>query len=200
MQTGRPTEWQRGTKAVWILIWFLQSGCIYAMQQAPHVSDMTGPQAKERTDGVELCPGLCLASMFPKKHMPEHIIQRGMPKGGRRQKDGGFLCSTFQTPGCGFLCPSPVLLYGSSMGSKRDGLDQSDPTREGEEERPGREAAPKIVDHCPSASSPRVDFVSEVGLDLSMGSVLHCSSKEHNTSQPLSDSLSLWAVWLSVCV
>lgn len=153
------------------------------MQQAPHVSDMTGPQAKERTDGVELCPGLCLASMFPKKHMPEHIIQRGMPKGGRRRrrKTGDSCAQHFKH----LAAASSLLLYGSSMGSMRDGFDQSDPAREGQEKRPGGEAAPKIVDHCPSASNRRVDFVSEVGLDLSMGSVLHCSSKEHNTSQPL---------------
>lgn len=163
------------------------------MQQAPLVCDMTGPQAKERADGVELCPGLCLASMFPKKHMPEHIIQRGMPKGGRR-KTGGFLCSTLQTPRCGFICPSPLLFYGS---------DQSDPAREGQEKRPGREAAPKIVDHCPSASNPRVDFVSGVGLDLSMGSVLQLQQQraQHlSASVRQSVTLGCLAVGLRVIV
>lgn len=47
------------------------------MQPDTHVSDMTGPQAEEHPDGVELCLELHLASMFPKKHMPGQIIQRG---------------------------------------------------------------------------------------------------------------------------
>lgn len=146
----------------------------------PLASDMTGRQAKEQTDGVELCPGLCLASMFPKKHMPEHIIQRGMPKVQRGEEDGGSCTPAFQTPGCRFLYLTPLV----HVQRAKEGVhDQSD-----QPARPAREAVPKIVDQCPSASTPGW-IVSELGLDLTMGSVLHCSSK-HNTSQPLCDSLS----------
>lgn len=112
---------------------------------------------------------------------------RSSRRARRPWRKRGILCSTFQTPGCRFLCLSPLVLRINA-----GGRDQSD-----QPARPGRETAPKIVDHCSLASTQagHGGFVSELGLDLSMGPVLHCSSRR-NTSQPLSDSMS---VLLSAC-
>ena len=86
--------------------------------------------------------------------------------------------------------PLPLCL--PSCSADRRGKDMTSQTSpRGQEERPGREAAPKIVD-----LHGGFGFVSKLGLDLSMGSVLHCSSKRI-TSQPLSPSLS---VRLSGCL
>lgn len=131
-------------------------------------------------------------SMFPKKHMPEHITQKGghvNRRRGRRKTEDLVLniSNTWQR----LPLPLPLLFYGP----ERDGLISQTSPR-GQEEM----AAPKIVDQCPSAStpSPRVDFVSEVGLDPSMGSVLHCSSK-HSTSLSLCPTALSLSVWLSAC-
>lgn len=119
----------------------------------PLVSDITGPRAKERPGGVELCLGLCLASMFPKKHMPEQIIQSGHVDGGRKRGDLVLNTSNIWLPLL-YLFPlcSAVATY---VRAKSGGLfDQS-----GQPPGPAREAAPKIVDHChQQVSPPRVDL------------------------------------------
>lgn len=157
------------------------------MQQAPLVSDMTGPQAKERPDGVGLCLGLGLASMFPKKHMPEQIIQRGTPTGPGRGGDLG----ARHLKHLAAASSAPLLLF---SGSERErGLDQVRPAREA-----GRRGRPKNsgpVQCAPSSRHPRVDFVSELGLDLGMGSVLHRSSKHSTSSASVRQPVSL-----AVCV
>lgn len=107
------------------------------------------------------------------------------------EEDGGILCSTSQNTWQRLPLPLPLLFYGPEQDRL---ISQTSP--QGQKER----AAPKIVDQCPSAStpSPRVDFVSEVGLDPSMGSVLHCSSK-HSTSLSLCPTVLSLSVWLSAC-
>lgn len=128
-------------------------------------------------------------SMFPKKHMPEHIIQRGIPKGQRGKEDGGSCAPAFQTPGCRFLYVSPLV---HDQRIKAGVLDQSD-----QPARPAREAVPKIVDQCPSASTPgwiclRAGPRPEHGVGLAL------QQQAQHLSASVRQSVSQ-SVWLSAC-
>lgn len=135
-----------------------------------------------------LCLGLGLASMFPKKHMPEQIIQRGMPTGPGR---GESWCSKSQTPGCPL--PLPLSPCSPDQSGSEGSISQARPAREaGRRGRPKNSGPAQCV---PSSRHPRVDFVSELGLDLGMGSVLHHSSKHSTSSASVRQPVSL-----AVCV
>lgn len=122
---------------------------------------------------------------------PKSICRNRSSRGARRrgQEEGGLGARHLKRPGSRFLWPSPLVLRIRAGARARSAR----PAREA-----GRRGRPKNsgpVQSVPSSRHPRVDFVSELGLDLGMGSVLHRSSK-HNTSsasvrQPVS---------LAVCV
>lgn len=112
----------------------------YAMQQqATLVSDMTGPQAKEQPDGVELCLELHSASMFPKSICRD--------RSSREEGDSCVQHCKHLAAALLWLSLSPILSCQSVSQTSRP---------RGQEERP----APKIVGHCPWAAGPRPDMGS----------------------------------------